>query len=113
MAPRERVTRPLKSTEYEIRAGSRSSEKAWRDLVATKRNLVVNAWDTLTREPLVETSLCYRLRGPLARVIRDGQEFERWQLKLSIGDGARIWYYVEGRTVVIEAVHTHHPNETK
>ncbi|KAB1642140.1 hypothetical protein F8O05_09950 [Gulosibacter chungangensis] len=29
------------------------------------------------------------------------------------GDGARIWFFVEGQTVFLEQVHTSHPNETK
>ena len=51
--------------------------------------------------------------GAMASVVRNGQRFTRWQLKLNEKIGARIWYFVDGKTVVLEEVHTHHPNETK
>ncbi|KRQ20557.1 MULTISPECIES: hypothetical protein [Mycobacteroides] len=36
-----------------------------------------------------------------------------WQHKPTKQGTARIWFYVEDRTVYLEQVHTSHPNETK
>ena len=52
-------------------------------------------------------------KGELGNVQRGGQSFERWQHKPTLKGSARIWFYVDGRTVYLEAVHTSHPNETK
>ncbi|WP_245186125.1 hypothetical protein [Frigoribacterium sp. PvP032] len=50
----------------------------------------------------------------MATIVRDGVEHDRWQYELT--GGARIWYYVEQRTVVVIVVidvFTAHPNQTK
>ena len=113
MAKKRPVPRPGKKTDYEIVPGTRQAEVGWRDLRATNRNQLTDAWDFLTAHPQRVTPLSYPLKGDLATIIREGQTFERWQLKLSQGGDARIWYYVDGNTVVLEQVHTKHPNETK
>ena len=105
------VDRPLKKSEYSLQYGTREAEKGWRDLVATQRNAVVDAWDFLTKTPLERTASNYPLRDDLATVTRQGRVFEQWQHKVS--GGARLWFYVEGRTVVLVQCHTRHPNETK
>lgn len=40
-------------------------------------------------------------------------KYVRWQLKLSLTDGSRIWYYVVSDAVLIEQIFTSHPNQTK
>ncbi len=47
------VARPRKKSEYRIVFAERSAEKGWRDLVATTRNAVTDAWDFLTKTPTV------------------------------------------------------------
>ncbi len=44
----------LKKVEFEIQFGTSQAEKGWKDLLATKLNSVVDAWDFLTRTPLEE-----------------------------------------------------------
>lgn len=112
MAKEARIERPLRKAEYTIVAATASAQKGWRDLVATHRNLMVEAWEFLTSGPLVHTPTNYPLRDELGRVTRDGKTFARWQYKPSAGNGARIWFYVEGQTVYLERVHTSHPRQT-
>lgn len=115
------VPRPLKRAEYEIVHISRQAEEGWRDGLATHRNAVVDAWQRLTTEPTREDGeRVYRLKGDLALGAYQGETFDRYQYKLP--GGGRIWYFVEkahdkkaktaGR-VLVEDVHTAHPNETK
>ena len=113
MASKESVARPLKKSEYTIVFATKQAEKGWQDLLATRRNDLVEAWHFLTSTPLQQTPLSYRLRDTLGTVTRDGVEHDRWQLKLSLKDGARIWYFVVQKTVFLEQVHTSHPNQTK
>lgn len=107
----DRVHRPLRKSEYRIEFGTKGAEKGWRDLCATQRNGVVSAWETLTEAPLESTPVNYRLRDDLATVVRDGANHDQWQHKLA--GGARIWFFVEGQSVVLTRVSTAHPNETK
>lgn len=109
----ERVPRPPKKTEYEIRFATTGAHKGWRDLVATMRNPMAETWDFLTRTPLATTPANYPLKGELGTIHRDGATHERWQHKPTTKGTARVWFYVEGRTVFLEQVHTSHPNETK
>lgn len=107
------VARPTKKSEYTLRFASVGAQKGWRDLVATTRNSMVDAWDFLTRTPMQVTLANYPLKGELGTITRDGKAHERWQHKPTLRGDARIWFYVEGRDVLIEQVHTHHPNATK
>ena len=59
----ELVPRPAKKVEYDIRFASSGAKKGWRDLVATMRNPMADAWDFLTRTPTATTSTNYRLKG--------------------------------------------------
>lgn len=74
---------------------------------------MVNVWEFLSSTPLAKTILTYPLKGELGVVSRGGEKYELWQIKLNPRDGARIWYFVIGKTVYLEQVHTSHPNETK
>lgn len=107
------VPRPPKKAEYEIRFATAEAQKGWRDLVATIRNPMTEVWDVLTRSPLAKTPTCYPLKGELGMITRGGTTCQRWQYKPTTKGTARIWYFVEGRTVFLEQVHTSHPNETK
>lgn len=98
----ELVPRPPKKVEYEIRFGTTQARAGWRDLVATIRNPMVETWDFLTRTPLTHTPTNYPLRGDLATIQRGRQTHERWQHKPTARGSARIWFYVEDRTVVLE-----------
>ncbi|WP_063040076.1 hypothetical protein [Nocardia grenadensis] len=109
----EPVPRPPKKTEYEIRFATTDTPKGWRDLVATIRNPLTDTWDFRTRTPLATTSTNYRLKGELGVIERGGATHERWQHKPTVKGTARIWYYVDDRTVFLEQVHTSHPNQTK
>lgn len=109
----ELVPRPPKKVEYEIRFATTNAKKGWQDLAATIRNPLADAWDFLTRTPLANTPTNYLLKGQLGTITRGGERYERWQHKPTKQGDARIWFYVEGRTVYLEQVHTSHPNETK
>lgn len=109
----ELVPRPPKKLEYEIRFATANACKGWQDLAATIRNPLADAWDFLTQTPLVKTPTNYPLRGDLGPITRGGKVYERWQHKPTQQGNARIWFYVEDRTVYLEQVHTRHPNETK
>ncbi|WP_340539159.1 hypothetical protein [Nocardioides sp. GXZ039] len=113
MANKSKVERPTKRSEYEIQYATNDAIKGWRDLVATTRGPLVDAWDFLTRTPLEVTPFNYPLKGELGTVRRNGVEFERWQHKPTLKGSARIWFYVDGQTVYLEQVHTSHPNQTK
>lgn len=105
------VPRPIKTAEFTIYFVTRDAQSGWRDVLATQRNAVVDAWDVLTRHPLDPTPINYQLKGELATVTRAGETHDRWQHKLS--GGARIWFFVDGQTVCLVDVHTRHPNQTK
>lgn len=111
MGKSSRVSRPIKSTEFEIVVSSRQAEVGWRDLLATQRNTLADAWDFLVSTPLQKRPNAHPLRGELATVTRAGAVHERWQYELK--GGARIWYFVVKRVVHLEQVHTAHPNQTK
>ena len=113
MAKGSKVERPTKKSEYEIRFASVQARKGWSDLAATIRNPLADAWDFLTRTPELETPTNYRLKGELALVTRNGATHDRWQHKPTLMGDARLWFYVEGKVVYLEQVHTSHPNETK
>lgn len=110
---RELVPRPPRKSEYEVRYATSNAQKGWKDLVATIRNPMAEAWDFLTSTPLETTPTNYRLKGELGIIRRGDTSFERWKHKPTAKGTARIWYFVDGRTVFLEQVHTHHPNETQ
>ncbi len=109
----EQVSRPHRKNDFRIEFASRQAAEGWKKLEANRRNLLVTVWEFLTANPQAISPLCYPLKGELAEVVRNGQSHQRWQIKLSLADGARIWYWVDGSTVFLENVHTHHPNATK
>jgi len=115
VARQERVERPQRKAEYEIRYGSRDAQKGWLDLVATQRGPMVDTWEFLTATPTAVTPTNYTLRGELATIVRDGRSHQRWQHKPTSGGTARVWFYVDetARVVWLEHVHTSHPNQTK
>ena len=107
------VPRPPKKAEYEIRFATTDARKGWQNLVATIRNSMTLTWDFLTQTPLEITPTNYPLRGELGTISRSGTVYDRWQHKPTAKGTARIWFYVHGRTVFLERVHTHHPSQTK
>ncbi|MGV0586821.1 hypothetical protein ABQE45_24080 [Mycobacteroides chelonae] len=109
----ELVSRPPKKIEYEIRFATADAAKGWQDLAASIRNPLADAWDFLTRTPLLKTPTNYPLRGELGTITRGGNTHERWQHKPTQQGDARIWFFVYKRAVYLEQVHTSHPNETK
>lgn len=115
MAKTVNVERPLKKSEFEIRFASSHARNGWRDLKATQRNSLVDAWDFLTKTPLERTSVNYRLRDTLSTLTYQGTTYERWQHKPTLKGSARIWFFVDqmNRIVYLEKVFTAHPNETK
>lgn len=113
MAREETIHRPLRKNEYTIKAGTSRAQKGWNDLKATQRNVLVDAWEFLTTNPLERTPTNYPLKGDQGTITRNGKHYDRWQHKPTEGGTARIWFYVDDRTVVLEEVWTHHPNATK
>jgi len=113
MAKKSKVERPTKKSEYEIVFASVAAQRGWTDLKATIVGPLTDSWDFLTRTPHDRTPTNYPLKGELQWITRDGAQHERWQHKPTMHGDARIWFYVEGRTVHLEQVHTHHPNQTK
>jgi hypothetical protein len=107
------VPRPTKKTEFTIRFATTGARKGWRDLVATIRNPMADTWDFLTRTPAERTPTNYPMRGELQFIQRGASRHERWQHKPTVQGDARIWFYIDGDAVLIEQVHTHHPNATK
>ena len=114
MGTERNVERPTKRSEYRIVFGTRQAEKGWRDLRATTRNTLADAWDALTHDPLRDDHTCHPMHGTLSTVVVSGVSHAHRQYELP--GGARIWFYVtEGQpgTVHLLDVHTHHPNATK
>jgi hypothetical protein len=107
----EKVERPLKKSEYLVVFGSVEAKKGWLDLLGSQRSHLAKAWMQLTVDPLIHTPKIHSLRGSLGSVTRGGEVYEQRQLELS--HGARIWFYVHDRNVVLVKVHTRHPNQTK
>lgn len=105
------VSRPLKSSEFVIEHSTSQAATGWRDIVATQNSSAVDAWDRLTKAPNQSDPRRHQLKGHLATIVRDGVAHDQWQYELS--GGARIWFYVDGRTVKIVNVFTKHPNQTK
>lgn len=110
-AKSSRVHRPLKMGEYSLVFATRDAEKSWTDLLAMTRNALVDAWGYLTQTPLQQSERHHPLRGNLEFLTHRGERHRRWQHELP--GGARIWFYVDGSTVWLVEVHTHHPNSTK
>lgn len=113
MAKNLKVKRPTKNSEYEIRFASTHAQRGWMNLKATIKDPLTDAWDFLTKTPLVVTPTNYHLRGEHGIVTRNGSTHERWQHKPTLAGHARIWFYVEGPVIYLEQVHTKHPNKTK
>jgi hypothetical protein len=110
----EPIARPTKRTEFQIVAESSQAEKGWRDINATARNALADAWDSLTQNPLRNDGICHPLKGRLGVINVGGVSHTQRQFELT--GGARIWYYVTDGTpgvVHVVNVHTHHPNATK
>jgi hypothetical protein len=113
MAKRESVPRPSRKSDFTVYFANAACAKGWRDLLAVRRNGLVDAWNYLTEQPEKNSELCYQLKDKLSTVTRGGNVYSVRQLKLSLGDGARIWYYIDGKSVIITDVFTSHPNQTK
>ena len=112
MSPKKSpVPRPLRRSEYRIEFGTSNAQKGWTDVLATQRNAVVAAWERLAADPLADDTTCHGMKGDLEFITHAGTTYRRRQYELS--NGARIWFYVRDRTVVLTDVHTHHPNATK
>lgn len=113
------VPRPTRVSEYEIVFGDVAAERGWRDLRATAKNALADAWDYLTAHPtLFDSSRCYQLKGNLSTAVVGGRTLPVWQYKVT--DGARLRYAVDapqpkgkkpGRVILIEASPSH-PNDT-
>ena len=118
MSKGKKVTRPSNrdpnnSGGYTVVFATLSAKRGWDNLRATIPGPLTQTYDFLSREPLTTNLTNYALRGALGTVSRGGESHQRWQHKPTMHGGQRIWFYVEGTTVHIEQVHTHHPNNTK
>ena len=65
MGKSQKVERPTKKSEQEIKFASNAAQRGWNELRATIRGPLTDAWDFLTRTPLDVTPANYRLRGQL------------------------------------------------
>jgi hypothetical protein len=110
---RRPVPRPYRKSDFEIFFTSPKTEKKWNDLFASRRNDLTSAWEFLTNSPTRETPLFDELDGNLATVEFEGMLYQRYQLKLSLTHGSRIWYFIVGSHLFIDEVFTSHPNQTK
>ncbi|WP_345493757.1 hypothetical protein [Nocardia callitridis] len=109
----------MKRSEYTIVFITSEAQKGWIDCLAAARNAMVEAWDTLTREPVQQSARIYPLKGGLRYGSYQGRTYERFQYKFT--DGGRLWYFIEptpkgsataGR-VLLERCLTGHPKETE
>lgn len=109
----ELVPRPPKKIEYEIRYATADAAKGWQgprcnDPQSASRGLGLSD----ANPPGQDTN-----QLPAARRTRHdhprGQNPRALQHKPTLQGTARIWFFVEDRTVYLEQVHTSHPNETK
>lgn len=112
MTTEDSVPRPRGRSEYQIYFDSSRARKGWSNLLAVRRSDLVSAWEFLTQHPETVSPVSYPLQDRLSSLVRGGVTHTRWQLKLSATHGARIWCFVEGRSVYLERVFTSHPNET-
>ncbi len=102
MAKSEKVERPTKKNEYELRFASVQAKRGWTDLKATAKNSLTDSLDFLTMTSRSTTPNNYRLHSDLGSVTRDGSTHERWQHKPTLIGDARIWFYVVDRVVYLE-----------
>jgi len=65
MARAERVERPIRASEYEIRFATNSVKKGWKDLRAMIRGPLADTSDFLTRSPLLKMLTKYPLKDAL------------------------------------------------
>ena len=105
------VARPLRRSEFALIFGTSNARKGWVDVMAVQRDAVVEAWERLMLDPLANDQTCHGMKGDLEFVVHQGNTHRRRQYELA--HGARIWFHVEAKTVVLLDVHTHHPNATK
>ncbi|MSZ20352.1 MAG: hypothetical protein F2609_06060 [Actinobacteria bacterium] len=77
MSREQPVPRPVKKSDYVIYFGSRTAEKAWLDLMATRRSDLVEAWEILTSSPLTADARCSPMRKDLAVVVFEGSAYRR------------------------------------
>jgi len=83
---------------------------SWHDLLATTHKAIVDAWD-FSPNPDLESSQNHPLKGELVTVTHAGHTRDRCQHELP--GGVRIWFLIDGQTIHLIDVHTHHPNRTK
>ena len=105
------LPRPAKATDHVVIPATTHAVRGWKDLAATRRSALADAWDLLTADPTRTSPTMHTLRGDLQFVAHGGRTHEQWQLELP--GGARIWYYVDDSTVYLVKAHTRHPNQTK
>lgn len=108
------VPRPAKKQDYQLICITRQASKGWVDAISQFRNAMADAWDTLTATPTkVDGQRIYILQGELKYGTYQGQDYLRYQYKVS--DAARIWYYVDesAQRVFIHQVHPGHPKPTE
>ena len=105
------VPRPLKSSEFAVEHVTSQAATGWRDILAAQKNAAADARGRLAKAPHHSDPKCHQPKGQLATSVRDGIIHDQWQYELT--GGARMWFYVEGRTVKIANVFTNHPNQTK
>lgn len=107
------VPRPTKKSEYTLKFATRSAQKGWVDLVATQRNVMVETWGFLTKTPDQVTNTNYKLKGELGNITYQGRSYQRWQHQPTLKGSARIWFIIEGKTVLLVDVFSAHTNQTK
>lgn len=121
--PEERpLTRPPKTTDYEVVAASKKIAEVWDHWAATEPNALADAYDQLAQDPKAHSKRQTPLAGDYATGTYEGRRYDRWQYEVT--SGGRVWYFVDqtpigsgkrrrpGR-VIVEKVFAGHPKGTE
>jgi hypothetical protein len=110
----ERVARPPRRGEWELRFGDSEAASGWEELCKQAPGPTGEAWDAMSRDPRDRTNpgRQHRLRGDLGARTVKGKILEQWQFEVT-GAG-RIWYCPDdaAHVVWVTKASTGHPKAT-
>jgi len=109
----DRVPRPPKQDEWDLRFGKKAAAQAWTQACNKWEGNCAEAWDQLTADPRHHSSRQQQLKGSEAFLERGGKRLEQWQYELT--GAARIHYTIDDETMTVsfEAVALGHPKKTE
>jgi len=107
----EQVPHPA-AGRWTLRFADDKTAKGWRDIKATARNNLAEAWVWLTNDPRHHTSRQHQLRSDLATGVMDGKTLEQWQYEVT--SGGRLRYLIDDATKTVWLVQAKagHPKDT-